>query len=182
MPCTQWRSQKWKAGGLVTLLLPCSLPSFINGLQNFRGELHGVLGSRGAGAPSAPLDPPLCSRPYHFSSLSVIRPSTDPRLLQSRKLTLLWIVDCGRLPASLNISDHSGCTKRKLSIAHWGFRNLRSLLSFTDFLPMLSGIYSWSYSRKKIKTSWKTQIFFKKVPDRDLLVITLWLFSVQCRV
>jgi len=35
-----------------SLLLP-----FINGLQNFRrgcGGLHGVLGSRGAGAPSAP--------------------------------------------------------------------------------------------------------------------------------
>ena len=47
-----------KTGGLVTLLLSCPLPSFINGLQNFRGScggLHGVLGSRGAGAPSAPL-------------------------------------------------------------------------------------------------------------------------------
>ena len=35
--CIQWRSQEWKAGGLVTLLLLYSLFSFINGLQNFRG-------------------------------------------------------------------------------------------------------------------------------------------------
>ena len=43
--------------GLVTLLLPCFLPSFINDLQNFRRELwglHRVLDNRGAGAPSAP--------------------------------------------------------------------------------------------------------------------------------
>ena len=53
--------------GLVTLLLPCSLSSFINGLQNFRGRLHGVLGSRGAGAPSAPLR----SAPVYVTRLCV---------------------------------------------------------------------------------------------------------------
>ena len=55
--------------GLVTLLLPCSLSSFINGLQNFRGGggLHGVLGSRGAGAPSAPLR----SAPVYVTRLRV---------------------------------------------------------------------------------------------------------------
>lgn len=52
----QWRSQEWKAGGQVTLLLPCSFPSSMVSkiLGGAVGRLHGVLGSRGAGAPSAP--------------------------------------------------------------------------------------------------------------------------------